>query len=199
MAETRDTEQVILEAARKVFVKMGPQARMQDVAEEADITQSLLHYYFRRRDDLYRAVFEAELKRIMPEKAEVLASDRPLEEKLTRFAEIAISFHAENPHLAAFVVFETHYNDQHFEQIEAVMSGIDLDAMQAQIDERVAAGEMEPTDARHLLAHIFSLVLFPFVAKPIFQSIYGMDESEYNDFIEERKETVPQLIRQTLS
>jgi hypothetical protein len=42
-------------------------------------------------------------------------------------------------------------------------------------------------------------VLFPFVAKPIFQSIYGMDESEYNDFIEERKETVPQLIRQTLS
>jgi AcrR family transcriptional regulator len=199
MAAKQDTEQVILDAAREVFVRLGPQARMQDVAEEADITQSLLHYYFRRRDDLYRAVFEAELKRVMPEKAEVLRSDRPLEEKLALFAEKAIAFHAENPHLAAFIVFETHYNDEHFEKIEAALSDLDLEGLQRQIDERVEAGTLEPMDARHLLAHTFSLSLFPFIAKPIFQSIFDLDEEGFEGFIEERKEAVPQFIRRALS
>jgi AcrR family transcriptional regulator len=199
MVPKRDTEQVILDAARKVFVELGPQARMQDVAEEADITQSLLHYYFRRRDDLYQAVFEKELQRVMPEQAEVLRSDRPLEEKLSIFAEGAIDFHADNPHLAAFIIFETHYNDEHFESIEAALSGIDLDGLQRQIDERVEAGTMEPMDARHLLAHTFALCLFPFIARPMLQSVFGMDEDECGAFLEERKDTVPQFLRRALS
>jgi AcrR family transcriptional regulator len=199
MASGQDTEEQILEAARKVFVEMGPvQARMQDIAEEADITQSLLHYYFRRRDALYEAVFEKELSRIMPKKTEVLKSDRPLDEKLTLFAQRSIEFHAENPHLAAFVIFEAHYNDEHFERIEEAMASIDLSVMQDQIDERVAAGKMEPMDARQLLAHVFSLCLFPFIAKPILQSIYDMDDAAYQAFIEERKRTVPELLTQAL-
>jgi len=200
MATGQDTEQVILDAARKVFVELGPaKARMQDVAEEAGITQSLLHYYFRRRDDLYQMVFEEELRRVMPKETDVLNSDRPLPEKLEIFAERSIALHAENPHLAAFIIFETHYNDEHFKQIEQAMSGIDLERMQEQIDARAEAGEMAPTDAHHLLAHLFSLCIFPFVAKPIFQSIYDMDDEAYRAFIEERKTEVPRFLRQALT
>lgn len=200
MATGQDTEQIILDAARKVFVELGPaKARMQDVAEEADITQSLLHYYFRRRDDLYQKVFEEELQRIMPKETEMLNSDRPLVDKLAYFAENAIELHAENPHLAAFIIFEAHYDDEHFEEIEKALSSIDLERMQEQINARAEAGEMDPMDARQLLAHVFSLCLFPFIAKPIFQSIYGMDEAGYEDFIEERKAEVPKLLRRVLS
>jgi AcrR family transcriptional regulator len=200
MAQKRDTEQVILEAARKVFVELGPvQARMQDVAEEADITQSLLHYYYRNRDQLYRAVFQEELQRFMPARVEALTSDAPLPEKLETFARGMIDFHAENPHLAAFIAFETHYNDEHFEQIEAPLADLDLAAMQKQIDARVEAGTMAPTDAKHLLAHVLSLCLFPFIARPILQSVYDMDDAAYEQFIAERKKTVPQFVTRALS
>jgi AcrR family transcriptional regulator len=200
MAAKKDTEQAILDAARKVFVELGPvKARMQDIAEEADITQSLLHYYFRRRDDLYRKVFEEELQRVMPEQMEVLASDRPLREKLEVLARGMIDFHADNPHLAAFIVFETHYNDDRFEEIEAALSDIHMDALQEQIDERVEAGEMAPIEATHLLAHVFSLCLFPFIAKPVFRSMYDMEEDEYRRFIEERKQAVPDFIDRALA
>ncbi|MFB6273851.1 MAG: TetR/AcrR family transcriptional regulator [Salinibacter sp.] len=68
----QDTEHLILDAARTVFVEKGPNARMQDVADEADINQSLLHYYFRDRETLYRTVFGEELQRIMPAQTEVM-------------------------------------------------------------------------------------------------------------------------------
>jgi AcrR family transcriptional regulator len=194
----QNTEQVILDAARTVFVEQGPTARMTDVAEAADIHQSLLHYYFRRRENLYRTVFEEELKRTMPAQADVLKSDRPLPEKLRRFAQNMIDFHADNPHLAAFLLFETHYNDEHFDTIEATLLGIDLGALQQQIDERVEQGEMEPVDVRHLLTHLFSLCLFPFLAKPIFQLIYDLDEAAFDAFIEERKEVVPAFVDRAL-
>jgi AcrR family transcriptional regulator len=194
----QNTEQDILDAARTVFVEQGPTARMTDVAEAADIHQSLLHYYFRRRENLYRKVFEEELKRTMPAQADVLRSDRPLSEKLRRFAQNMIDFHAKNPHLAAFILFEIHYNDEHFDTIEATLVGIDLADLQQQIDERVEQGEMEPVDVRHLLTHLFSLCLFPFLAKPIFQLIYDLDEAAFDAFIEERKEAVPAFIDRAL-
>jgi AcrR family transcriptional regulator len=172
---------------------------MQDIAEEADITQSLLHYYFRKRDDLYRAVFEEELKRFVPEQVDVLMSDRPLLEKLETFARGVIDFHAENLHLAAFVAFETHYNEEHRERLEDTFADLDLSVMQQQIDARVEAGEMAPIDARHLLTNLLSMCLLPFVTAPIFRTMYGMDEDAYHDFLDERKDEVPAFVERALT
>jgi AcrR family transcriptional regulator len=198
--ESKSTEDLILESARKVFVEMGPaEARMQDVADEADITQSLLHYYFRRRDDLYEVVFEQELQRFVTHQVEVLSSDRPLPDKLTTFVRRAIDFNAQNPHLAAFVAFETHYNQEHLDRLRDAASELDLGVLQEQLDARAEDGAMEPTDARHLLMHTLSLCLFPFIARPIFQSVYEMTDAEYEAFIDERKAVVPAFIAQALS
>lgn len=195
----QDTEQVILDAARKVFVELGPvNARMQDVADEADITPSLLNYYFRTRKQLYRAVFEEELRRFVPPQIDELASERPLEEKLRDFSRQVIDFHADNPHLAAFVAFETHYNDDHRERLDTVFSGMDLTVLQQQLDARAEAKNEPAVDARHLLADILSLCLLPFVAMPIFKSMLSIEDEQYTAFLEERKTKVPELVSRAL-
>jgi hypothetical protein len=97
------------------------------------------------------------------------------------------------------VALETHYNDAHTERIKTALEAIDLDALQAQIDQRAEAGKMEPMDAKHLLVHVFSLSLFPFIAAPIFQSLYEMDDDAFAEFIEERKAEVPRFIDQALT
>lgn len=199
MAAKQDTEQVILESARKVFVELGPaNARMQDVAEEAGITPSLLHYYYRKRDDLYRAVFEREVKRFIPKQLEVLATDKPLVPKLSEFARGVIAFHAENPHLAAFVAFETHYNAEHQARISDAFDGLDLDRLQAQIDREADAGRIRRIDARHLITHTLSMCLMPFVGRPVLQSAMEMDDDAFDRFLEARKETVPHFIEAAL-
>jgi len=53
-----DTEKIILEAARQVFIRKGfDGARMQEIADEANINKALLHYYFRSKDKLFMAIF----------------------------------------------------------------------------------------------------------------------------------------------
>ena len=53
-----NTEQTILEAAKKIFIHKGMDgARMQEIADEAGINKALLHYYFRSKDKLFEAIF----------------------------------------------------------------------------------------------------------------------------------------------
>ena len=55
--ENKNTEVKILEAARKVFVRKGYDgARMQEIANEAKINKSLLHYYYRTKDKLFSLI-----------------------------------------------------------------------------------------------------------------------------------------------
>ena len=57
-----NTEQIVRDAARKVFTQKGfDGARMQDIADEAGIHKSLLHYYFRSKDKLFEAIFKDNL------------------------------------------------------------------------------------------------------------------------------------------
>lgn len=50
MVREKATEERMLDAARRVFLKKGMMgARMQEVADEAGINKALLHYSFRNK------------------------------------------------------------------------------------------------------------------------------------------------------
>ena len=63
MNKDQSTEQKILHAAKKVFHQKGYEgARMQDIADEAGINKALLHYYFRKKENLFDRVFQETLQ-----------------------------------------------------------------------------------------------------------------------------------------
>lgn len=58
----KNTEKILL-AAEKVFAERGFAATsMQDIAQEAGLPKSNLHYYFATKEDLYRAVLQSLLE-----------------------------------------------------------------------------------------------------------------------------------------
>ena len=60
-------EQMILEAARKVFMRKGfDGARMQEIADEASINKALLHYYFRSKEQLFQRIFSESFRNFWP-------------------------------------------------------------------------------------------------------------------------------------
>ena len=86
--EFTETEEKILEAAKKVFVNKGYDgARMQQIADEAGINKSLLHYYFRSKDKLFEAVFQETLLRIGPMVLSFVNEPIPLEVKIWKFVD----------------------------------------------------------------------------------------------------------------
>ena len=53
-SKDKNTELKILKAAKEVFIIKGFEgSRMQEIADTAGINKSLLHYYFRTKDNLF--------------------------------------------------------------------------------------------------------------------------------------------------
>ena len=63
--ETSNTEQSILKAAEKEFLKKGfSGSKTTEIAKEAGVTHAMLHYYFRTKENLFNKVFEEKAKQL---------------------------------------------------------------------------------------------------------------------------------------
>jgi AcrR family transcriptional regulator len=80
--------QRILDAADEIFVRRGIDgARMQDIADHAGVNKALLHYYFRSKANLARAVWLRIASSFVPGILEMMASDLSLDDKIDRFVD----------------------------------------------------------------------------------------------------------------
>jgi AcrR family transcriptional regulator len=78
-----ETEVLILDAARKVFLENGfDGATMQQIASEAGINKALLHYYFRGKDRLFEAVFIEAFAKMVPNLLKIFTSEIEFKEKI---------------------------------------------------------------------------------------------------------------------
>jgi AcrR family transcriptional regulator len=78
-----NTEEKIMEAAKKVFVSKGKAGtRMQEIADEAGINKSLLHYYYRSKEKLFGAVFKFAFSQFAPKITKVFSTEKNILEIL---------------------------------------------------------------------------------------------------------------------
>lgn len=190
------TEQKILAAARKVFIKHGfTGARMQDIADEAGINKALLHYYFRTKDQLFELVFREAAAQFLPAMTGILTSELPLEGKIEKFVVQYISLLQEHPFIPGFVLHEIRTNPERLPQL-LPFDKIDIPALlTTQLEKGIRAGKFRKIPPKQFVANIISLCVFPFVAKPMLQFGLNMPtEEEFEQFIEERKKVVVQFI-----
>jgi len=190
-----NTEQLILEAAKVVFIKKGMEgARMQEIADEAGINKALLHYYFRSKDKLFTAVFKESFFKLFPNLVDLLKSDITLFDKIRLFVENYIDIINANPLLPSFVIHELSRNpDTVVEMIKS--SGVNPIYFVNQVQEEIEKGTIEPIQPLHLIVNMLAMCIFPFVAKPIIQEvIFDRDQQQFDIFIQERKKEVSDFI-----
>ena len=189
-----DTEQKILEAATRVFMLKGKAgASLQDIADEAGINRTLLHYYFRSKDRLFDAIFENLLQTVFPVIVSIFLSDAPLLSKIDQITEKYVDLFKDKPYLPSFIFNEISMNpDRLFGVVRG--AGFDREAAIAFLKEQLAEEGITGMDPRHFIASFLGMVVFPFIARPLFMKI-GFDDNqqEYSKFLEERKKVVPEL------
>ena len=101
------TEQKILIAAREILMKSGFScARMQAIADRAEISKSMLNYYFRSKEKLYQAVFLNEWSTMMNGLQKAISGEGDLISKLESFVKIYTKTLRENPELPMFILNE---------------------------------------------------------------------------------------------
>ena len=202
-----DTEQRILDAAHAVFIRTGTAgARMQEIAREAGVNSALLHYYFRSKDRLAQAVFQRAAGQLLPAVAGVLASDRPLVEKVRAIVEIELDRLSRAPYLPAYIISELAHHPERITHFISALTGSQPDALGrrllrvvgGQIDEEVRARRMRPIAPEQFLVNLLSLCIFPFAARPMISALMGLDDKAFARFIRERREKLPDFFLNAL-
>ncbi len=193
--EELDTEEQIFEAASRVFQRKGyAGARMQEIADEANINKSMLHYYYRSKDKLFQEVFQREVKRLFPVIFGVMDSDQSLPKKIDELIDTYYVFLEKNPHLVQFVLHEMHQNADRFKNFIKEEGIQPPESFLVQIQEEVDKGNMDPVKPEQLVVSIIGLILFPFVARTMIETIFDMDTSNFLHFLKERKEFLSDFI-----
>ena len=182
-----NTENQILIAAREVFIAKGFEgARMQEIADQAGINKALLHYYFRSKEKLFDAVFSEVASNLFPAMKQMLEAELELKEKITLFIRIYLKALDENPFIPAFILNTLNTNPDSFLKY-IKKSGLNPRLIQKQIDDEAASGVIRTIKAEHLMVNIIAMCIFPFVARPIVQNIFDMNNEEYQSYLESRQ------------
>ncbi len=192
-----DTEQRILDAAHRVFVRRGTAgARMQEIADEAGVNKALLHYYFRSKSRLAEAVFQRVAKDIFARLSDAAGSDMELEEKVRRIVDIYLDELSKTPYVPGYVIGEMNQHPERARQfLDAVRQNqgnngvpVFLAKVASEIQTRVRAGTMRPISPRQFIANLAALCVFPFAARPMLGAVLGLDDRAFKEFIAERKD-----------
>ncbi|RPH32705.1 MAG: TetR/AcrR family transcriptional regulator [Bacteroidales bacterium] len=194
--QQKDTEQLILNAARKVFIEKGLDgARMQEIADEAGINKSLLHYYFRGKEKLFEMIFQEEIGKFFPQMVTLMASPEvSFEDKIRTFVGNYISVFIKNPFLAPFILKEIHRNPENIRQY-FIRAGINVEHVKFGIGMLGQQLNMSFEEARHFIINMISLCIFPFAGRPLIEKLlFQEDKAIYEQFLEERKKMVAEFI-----
>ena len=182
------TEERIYDAARKVFLQKGMDgARMQEIADEAGMNKALLHYYFRSKENLFKAVFKDIFTKFFDKVRYSLFSDAPAKDKLTFFIDNYIDMIQANPYVPQFIINEINRDPKVLKSL-MFESGVEPQKILELFVNHSQDQNSLKTDPRHIVVSILGMLIFPFAARPLLQMIYfNDDQEEYNRFLNDTK------------
>lgn len=194
MDELTNTEKIILKAATEIFTQKGYSgARMQEIADLAGINKALLHYYFRNKIKLFEKIFDNVFFDIVENLLNSKEISNNWRDAISGFTAKYIEFFRTKPFIPQFLIQESYENitflSKYFEKENIIQSPLIL-KIQKSIKEELN----KEIPAYDLMINIISLSIFPIIAKPIIKMVAKIDDNTFNEIIEKRKQTIPQLI-----
>ena len=191
----KTTEEKIYEAARRIFILKGMEgARMQEIADEAGMNKALLHYYFRSKENLFKAVFKDTFSKFFVKVKDTLSSEASAKQKLIEFIDNYIDLIQANPYVPQFIISEINRDPKVLKNL-MFESGIEPQKILDLLLNEVQSENLSKLDPRHIVISLLGMLVFPFVARPLLQMVYFNDDRKaYDRFLSERKEVVKNMI-----
>ena len=134
-------------------------------------------------------------QKLFPKINFIFESKMPLFDKIEHFADEYISVMVENPYLPSFVLNEINREPvAFFKKLNEKFGFPDPALFLKQIEREIKKGTIKRINPLQLLMNMLSMCIFPFMAKPMFQLRMGLGETQFRDFMEQRKKEVPKFI-----
>lgn len=196
-------ENRILEAAKQVFVRKGYEAtKMGDVATEAGIGRTALHYYYRTKEMLFDAIFDQLMDALLPNLEVIMDEDAPFLEKLPKIIEQYAMTLRMNPLFPSFVINELQRDPEHiYHSVLKDPSRVKpIVRLQTQILEEMEQGLIRKMPLIYTATTLISLLIFPTLVRyPVTSIFLDGDAAKFDAFLEERIPFVTDIMIRLLS
>lgn len=193
-----NTEQIIIEAAEAEFLEKGyGNTKMMAIAKRANVAHSMLHYYFRSKENLFQKVFVEKAQSILPFFENVFQQRLPFFDTVRLLLETQFNFLKQNPKLPLFLLTEILANKENRTLLFDVLSkkAINLlSKLKGMLEEEVQKGTVRPIQFQDLMMNIVSINTATFVSMPILQDITGANDEAIESMLAARCESNIQFI-----
>ncbi|MEM8559125.1 MAG: TetR/AcrR family transcriptional regulator [Bacteroidota bacterium] len=184
----------ILDAAQRVFLRSGTDgARMQEIANEAGVNKSMLHYYFRSKERLAEAVFMRAVRTTYRRFEPAMQSSGPFEEFLRALVAADLAMMDDHPYLVGYILSELHHHPERWRQAIRLEFPVGSEAMQAKLDAAIEAGEIRPISLLAFTTFIVSMTFFPSVGGGLVRAYVGASKEEWDAYLADREELIVEL------
>ena len=202
MMYNNETEQRILDSARKLFITKGYHATTtEDIANEANVNRTSLHYYFRSKDKLFELIFTEVLTQITKNLLKILSSNILFENKIRQIISAYIDILLQHPYFPDFVIHELTINPERMEKIVKKHNHFFRSFLKFQVEIRKELKLKNRTDINpfEFTLNIASLCIFPFLSEPIITRISkSFGETEFIALMKKRKSDIADLVINSL-
>ncbi len=166
----------ILEAAGRIFAGQGLSgARTDAIATEAGVNKALLYYYFKSKEDIYRAVLEEQLTGFHLKALQILSQKGPVAPILLEYVRNHFDFIAAHPYYPRLFQRMMLAGNRRAERLVAQRIIPVARKMDALLRRGIRNGDLRPFDVSHTAISLVALTVFYFNAAPMIRLVSGQD------------------------
>jgi hypothetical protein len=120
-------------------------------------------------------------------------------ESIGKYVDMHTSKLMQNPFIPVYILQETNRDPDRLVQLMKQNCGHSLfDHIQMRVQKEIKAGRIRDVNARQFVVSLFSMVVLPFLERPLLQTLLGADQKAFNTFLEERKTFIPAFVKAAL-
>jgi len=189
-----NTEQIILEAAEAEFLEKGyGNAKTVAIAQRAGVSHSMLHYYYRTKEQLFQKIFKEKVQTLAQAFSVAFEQNTDFTETLRLAMETQFKFIAQNPQLPMFVFREILLNKENREwAIKTLFPHIFpfFSTIEKMLNMEISKGTVRPITVQNLMMNVVSMNVSTFVSLPFLKEAFNLDNDEMlENFLNERRES----------
>ena len=190
-----DTETKIKEAAKRVFLANGYEGtKTRQIAEEAGVNMALVNYYFRSKEQLFKAIYMETFASFFGTMIQLLNEATPLEVKVWKIVDKYTDFLIDNPLMPQFVLAEFGKNAATLFNELDIKSVLKSAQLSQQLRNEAEAGNIRVIGPFDFVIMLMGNIAFPFIARPVISYVGDLDDMGFRAFVESRKTMVPEMI-----
>ena len=182
-----NTEQTILAAAEAEFLEKGyGNTKTVTIAQRAGVSHSMLHYYYRTKEQLFQKVFKEKVQTLAQAFGVIFEQNTDFKETLRLAIVTQFRFVAKNPQLPMFVFREILSNKENRDwAIKTLFPHIFpfLTTLEKMLNIEISKGTVRPITIQNLMLNIIAINISIFVALPVLRETLNLNSEEMLEFV----------------